>query len=199
MENRFLKAAHWQLFILGFGIPILFQIGFIFLISIRMLNMDETSFAFIFNVMGFANIINILLVIIPLFGWLWSVGTKFYSKLPKGINMKLGIFKRCLIYSFVYIILFSVLLVLSVPMLIMATAVTSSMFLLISGLHLLTIFGVGYAVFFVAKTIKSVEMEEAATFNDFIGEFFMIMFFPIGIWFLQPRINKLFEKFEIID
>jgi hypothetical protein len=49
-----------------------------------------------------------------------------------------------------------------------------------------------YILYFVAKTMKSVEMQKTVTFNDYAGEFFLIWFFPIGIWFLQPRINKIF-------
>jgi hypothetical protein len=28
-------------------------------------------------------------------------------------------------------------------------------------------------------------------FKDFVGEFFLVWFFPIGVWILQPTINKL--------
>jgi hypothetical protein len=33
-----------------------------------------------------------------------------------------------------------------------------------------------------------------ATPNDYIGEFFLFWFFPIGIWFIQPRINNIVSK-----
>ena len=34
-------------------------------------------------------------------------------------------------------------------------------------------------------------------FSDFAREFFMILFYPIGIWIIQPRINKLSPLYEI--
>lgn len=44
-----------------------------------------------------------------------------------------------------------------------------------------------------AKTIKIVEVQKSVKFVDFAGEFFLLWFFPIGIWFLQPKIKKLAE------
>lgn len=41
-----------------------------------------------------------------------------------------------------------------------------------------------------AKTIKTVELQKKVTFSDFAGEFFLLWFSPIGIWILQPKINK---------
>lgn len=64
---------------------------------------------------------------------------------------------------------------------------------LIIPLHLFSIFCMLFALYFIAKALKSVEIMKQARFNDFIGEFFLFWFFPIGIWFLQPRINKLFD------
>lgn len=46
-------------------------------------------------------------------------------------------------------------------------------------------------MYFVAKTITSVEMKKESHFSDYIGDFFLIWFFPVGIWFVQPRINKI--------
>lgn len=43
----------------------------------------------------------------------------------------------------------------------------------------------------VAKTIKMAELQRKVTFNDFVGDFFFMLVFPIAIWFLQPRINKI--------
>jgi hypothetical protein len=57
--------------------------------------------------------------------------------------------------------------------------------------HFLSIFCIFYCIYFVAKTIKTVELQRAVKFKDFVGEFFLVWFFPIGVWILQPTINKL--------
>ena len=58
-------------------------------------------------------------------------------------------------------------------------------------LHLFSMFCMFYLLYFVSKTLKTVELKREVTFSDFLGEFFMIWFFPFGIWIIQPRINKL--------
>jgi hypothetical protein len=53
-----------------------------------------------------------------------------------------------------------------------------------------------YTLWFNAKTFKSVELQREALIGDYIGEFFLLWYFPIGIWFIQPRINKIFGSVE---
>jgi hypothetical protein len=48
-----------------------------------------------------------------------------------------------------------------------------------------------FCIYFNAKLIKSVELKKEAKFEEFIGDFFLILFFPIGIWLIQPRLNKI--------
>ncbi|WP_238388512.1 hypothetical protein, partial [Christiangramia aestuarii] len=66
--------------------------------------------------------------------------------------------------------------------------------LFIIPLHLFSMFCMFYLLYFVSKTIKTVELKRSVTFSDFVGEFFMIWFFPIGVWFIQPRINKIISN-----
>jgi hypothetical protein len=49
-------------------------------------------------------------------------------------------------------------------------------------------------MYFAAKTLKTVELKREATFSDFVGEFFLIWFNFIGIWILQPKINKIIQS-----
>ncbi len=47
---------------------------------------------------------------------------------------------------------------------------------------------------FPAKTIKTIELGKKASLGDYLGDFFLILFLPIGIWFLQPRVKKIIES-----
>jgi hypothetical protein len=58
-------------------------------------------------------------------------------------------------------------------------------------LHLFAMFCIFYCLYFVAKTIKTAELQREVSFSDFVGEFFMLWFYPIGIWILQPKINQI--------
>jgi hypothetical protein len=63
--------------------------------------------------------------------------------------------------------------------------------LIIFPVHLFSMFCIFYLMYKAAKTIKIAEVQKPVKFVDFAGEFFLLWFFPIGIWFLQPKINKL--------
>lgn len=58
-------------------------------------------------------------------------------------------------------------------------------------MHLFSMFCLFYCLYFVAKTIKTAELQKETSFGDFAGEFFLIWFYPIGIWFIQPKINRI--------
>jgi hypothetical protein len=60
--------------------------------------------------------------------------------------------------------------------------------------HLFSMFCMFYCLYFISKELKAVEWQRPVTFSVYTGEFFLIWFFPIGIWFIQPRINKLSEE-----
>ena len=44
-----------------------------------------------------------------------------------------------------------------------------------------------------AKTLKLLETKDEIDINDYFGDIFRLLFWPIGIWTIQPRINKLIE------
>jgi len=47
---------------------------------------------------------------------------------------------------------------------------------------------------FASKSLVMVETGRRAKFYDYAGPFFLMWFFPIGIWFIQPRINRLYSQ-----
>ena len=47
---------------------------------------------------------------------------------------------------------------------------------------------------FSAKAIKQNELKKDLKFTDYLNEFFLIAFLPIGIWIIQPKMNKMMKK-----
>ena len=45
---------------------------------------------------------------------------------------------------------------------------------------------------FISKSLALAETGKPVSFYDYSGPFFLIWFFPLGIWFVQPRINRLY-------
>jgi len=42
-----------------------------------------------------------------------------------------------------------------------------------------------------ARTLKGLEARREIDINDYFGDIFLFLFWPIGAWVIQPRINKL--------
>lgn len=63
--------------------------------------------------------------------------------------------------------------------------------MLFMALSLFVTFCAFYQYWFIAKTIKTAELQRDVKFSEYVGEFFLVWFYPIGVWILQPTINKL--------
>lgn len=64
--------------------------------------------------------------------------------------------------------------------------------ILILPFHLLATYCVFFNLNFVSKSLVLAEAGRAVSFNDYAGPFFLLWFFPLGIWFIQSRINRLY-------
>lgn len=120
-----------------------------------------------------------ILLGIPFYLWLWSIGTKLQNNAQERSGLKLLLFKISILYPITYFVF--------------------AIFNLHSGgdfimpLHFSAMISTLYAILFSAKTLKSAELNREAFISDYLGDFFLLWFFPIGIWIIQPKINKMVE------
>jgi len=181
--TKLLTLKHWQLFCLLFGLPFIFQ--FVYAGTI-VVNQGAAVYFWIFPII-------MILFISLFFGWLYALSTNLHKKLPATVPMNLSLFKTFLIIPAVY------LLAISIGMLSMFSTITPDnppnpvIIVMILPVHLFSMFCIFYCFYFNAKALRAVELQRPVTFSDFSGEFFLIWFYPVGIWLLQPRINKLFD------
>lgn len=197
---RFLRAKHWQLFLLTFGIPMIFQfimMGTMFA-SIGTGNEPDPSTFF-----SFFSVFPILMIIFvgTFFGWFWSIAIGLQNKVPANVKMKTGTFKVFFFIPIVYMLFFLIgfgVIINGLSGTVESGAqpdpglIFGSMAVILP-LHLFSMFCIFYCLYFVSKTFKTVELQREATFSDFAGEFFLIWFYPIGIWIVQPKINKMVD------
>lgn len=180
----FLRAKHWQIFTLLIIIPSCLQI---FLIA-------NKDFDFMLKVLPAVG----LIYIVVFFTWLWTIGTRLHSKLPESRRSNLKLFKFLLLVPTIYILGISIyismramgLIVSDNPPLLIMNDIIKEVF----PLHILSMFCLFYVLWNNAKTIKSIELQRPVSFGEFTNEFFLLWFFPIGIWIMQPRINKMTEQ-----
>jgi hypothetical protein len=175
-----LKIKHWQLFLLLFGIPMSLQTVFITSMISGGGRDSNYSFIVLFPII-------MILYVGGFFGWFWSVVVGLQSKVPADVKMKVGKFKIFFLIPLIYIIFI-------IGFLVSGFAPHPAIFALIIPLHLFSMFCMFHNLYFVAKTYKTVELQREVIFSDFAVEFFLIWFFPIGVWFIQPRLNKFVEN-----
>lgn len=201
LSNLFLKAKHWQLFLLMFGIPILSQM---FVMGNMISQIGENNPPDMSFMLKYFSLLPFIMVLFlgTFFGWFWSIAIGLKHKIPQDIKMKTTKFKIFFFIPLVYILLFVTLLGISMSWIV--TGVNSGiqpdfvnigLFIsIIFPLHFFSMFCIFYCFYFVAKTIRTIELQRECSFSDFAGEFFLIWFYPIGIWIIQPRINKIAEE-----
>jgi hypothetical protein len=182
--KKFLTFKHWQLFGLLLVIPMIFQF-------VMMGTLVTNSNPSIMQI-GFP--IVMILYMGLFFSWFYVLGTNLYKKLPSTVTMSLIKFKIFLVIPVIYTIFFSVFMAGMFSNISTGVPPTPGIFALIFPIHLFVMFCIFYCLYFIAKVLKSVEWQKPVTFSDFAGEFFLIWFFPIGIWIIQPRINKMFDS-----
>ena len=184
MIEKFLKAKHWQIFIAIFIIPYSLQF-----LAMTITNNDQDK------IMDFTPFI-IVVFFLGLFGWLWSIAIGLKEKIPTGIKMKTKKFKIFLLIPLIYMPVAFKLFDLLFDSVEKSNGEVNGLmmgifFAIIFPLHILSIFGFLYSFYYVAKTYKTVELQREVSFSDFAGDFFLLLFFPIGVWIIQPNINKM--------
>jgi hypothetical protein len=70
---------------------------------------------------------------------------------------------------------------------------TTMIALIIVPLHLISMFCIFMSLRYAVKIMKSVELGRMAKVADYIGDFMLVWMMPIGVWIVQPRLNKLVE------
>ncbi|MDF3029119.1 MAG: hypothetical protein K0S23_3426 [Fluviicola sp.] len=200
MNSIFLRAKHWQLFVPLVAIPFVTFIIFGFAVAIILLGHpskgpEDTVWIFYFFPLLF-----ILCGFIQ-FAWFWNVITKLNPLVPT----RRGRFpmRRIKLFFFIPIIYFC-LVPFFVAFVVNTTAISNPgvgqmlqlgiLGFLVFILHFFSIFCILHTIYFAAKTIRSAELKRNASFSNFAGDFFLIWIFPVGIWFIQPRINALLNK-----
>lgn len=202
---------HWKLFILVFGIPfagmMIAMIGTIFMA----VSQREPEPATFIPIMIVFPLIGLFGAVVQLY-WMWSMATGLQSYMHPDMR-KLRV-KRFKVFFFIPWIYFAVFMS---TIIIITTQIEPSdngdpsdilwaipLFILAFLMHFFSMFCIFYTLYFIAKTLVSAELQREAHFSDYIGDFFLIWFFPVGVWFIQPRVNKIvsegqFSHYEVID
>jgi hypothetical protein len=113
------------------------------------------------------------------FVWFWIIGSFLTSLVKPSLKMSSRVFRFALIFPPLYW-----LLAVGIPQMTMLTT-------LIGGFCAVCCFG--YVLYFVSKNLVLVEKGARASFLECAEPFGLLLFFPLGIWILQSRVNRIAE------
>jgi len=161
VASYFLRAKHWQIFILVLGV----------------------YFVGMFSKGGLVAGLVMTLSALGFFLWFSSMGSFFNSIVQPELRMKSAFFRVALIFPPCYFVFF------------IATFENSSPGSLgvILPLHVFAMVCMFYLLYFVSKSLVLAETSKPASFYDYAGPFFLLWFFPVGVWIVQPRVNRLYS------
>lgn len=177
MTDIFLKMKHWLLFVLSVALPAIF----IVIISCDSVPLRNFQFGFI--------LLSALLLTGTLSLWLFAIGSKC-SEIPiNGKIKKSGLFHINTVIQFLSIAIFSIcLLKLSQT----RNDGEGTLIFLISALNLFICFiTILINQFIVSKALKSVLLGREIKFGENSLLLLGFLFFPIGLWYIQPKVNQI--------
>lgn len=178
ISDFFLRAKHWLIFLLLLGSIVCGQVAIVIYAAAGPLSPEEMFSARFTLVM----LLSTLLAAAPLFSWLWAAGSLLSDLQERRLQLNLKFFRFAVAFPMPYMCLFFFVFQSSHP----------EAFLVIFPLHLFAVFCIFYSMYFVSKNLSQVEVGRRATFSDYAGYFFLIWLYPVGIWVIQPKINRLY-------
>lgn len=178
-----LNARHWQIFLLTIGLIIL--VNYAGSVAGRATHQFGPA-----RILG--SQIAMVIYMCALLGWIRAIVFGLQSHIPPGAEINTGIFRILSIVPFVFIFAFAVMVSFKVmaPGLIHVTNPVAVVILFVL-FPVFSMFCIFYSMYYSAKALKSVELQRRVNFGDCFGEIFLTWFFPIGVWILQPRINRI--------
>jgi hypothetical protein len=188
LMKRFLLAKSWQLFLAVFVVPFSIFISGLF-VPLHVLNG-----AYFF----FAIPIAVVLSQMVIYSWMWSVGHILFKALNLSLFFTNGTFRFFIAIPVAIIFLILIFwlwgaTILGLGQFSMANILTG-MLVFVVPLEILFMASQFYCFYFVAKVIKTAETDKVVSFENFSTEFIWLILFPVGIWFIQPRVNRVVAK-----
>lgn len=169
--NSILNLKHWQMFLILCSV---YAISIFFL-----LNVFSIDRVLALQISVYSAVISLILF----FSWVLVIGI-YLNKIPDNPHH----FRAPIL---IFAVLCSMIgyIKLNIDRLEQEGLFTQNFFSML--LPLFVFFGIFYTFYNVPKSLKSIELGREAVFSEWIIDAFLLFTFPIGVWFIQPRLNKI--------
>ena len=168
-----LSVKHWLLFGAMFGIQLV----------LKFLYLKPPSDGDISNYL-LINAVGVAISFIIFFIWIWSISVTLGSKAKLEEKLNPIPFKIC----------FSIIIVNTIASVAFIIYFVSIANYVMPILALITMALIIYCLLFTARSLKSIELGKVVSMSDSVGDFFLLFIFPVGVWFIQPRVNNVWSK-----
>jgi len=195
IQDFFTKLKAWQIFLLLIGLMIIGQVVFTLQIAElanNKMTQEEAMAAFHrvvwifgFFMVGFSALF---------FGWFWSCGLAANRSVPEAQRMSAKWFQAAVTYALLYVPFYMIMFMLPNED---GTAGNLQLMAILFPLHLFAMFCMFYLMYFFATNLARAQNNGQPDASATVGYFFGLWFYPIGIWFIQPKINRLVAKDDI--
>lgn len=169
----FLRLRHWELFLM-----LVLPTALCLLLRIPLEGLVIASIA--------------LFLMLVLFAWMFSIGAWANRLLPPERRRGLLLYGAGFILPVVYLLMYIILVL---PVIESGTPPEQPPLWMLP-MHLLSMAGIFYGLWFTAKQFKSLQAKEDADFLIFSSMFFLLFIFPFGVWIIQPSVNQLFARLD---
>jgi len=125
-------------------------------------------------------------LVVLLYGWIWTICVVANSALHENVQRPFRLARWGMPFAILYIAL--IISILPRIATVDPFPAARGVFIL---LHLAATFYVFYAVVFAARSLASLGNTQFAGFGRIFLFFLAIIYFPVGLWWIQPRLNSI--------
>jgi hypothetical protein len=178
IESFFVRAKHWQIFLL-----------FVVVFAVAYFPVIDNLTAALKSPEGSAVTLLLTEVATVVAGWcfllwLWSLGSFLSAVVPAALKPKKRFFLLATVYAAIY-----------VPVsMVFFHSIDSKLFVATLPLPFLGLLCMFYSLYFVGKSLVMAETGKPAKFYDWAGPAMLLWMCLIGVWIIQPRVNRLYAQ-----
>ncbi len=187
IENFFTHLKAWQLFLLMVAIPLVVQFTAMRMVmgTLDSESTPEDAFQLFQQLWGTLSGLMAIFMLIIL-GWFWSCGIELNRRIDPSNRKKTTLFKTAVIFPLIYMPFFMVVFSPG-PHPPDSFGFTG----IITLLHMFSMFCMFYLLYFVSWSLATVLNQSGQKVRNHSVYFFALWFYPVGIWLVQPKINKI--------
>lgn len=171
----FLRLRHWLIFLLTYGL---------FVVVYAVLFISDRFLSLAIDTDSWLRLVLLIQAISLVFAnfWKYAIGTRLHQRQH---------YNSFLLLIFRWVLYFSTLFDAARFVVFPAIGYDEGSFG--QPVAIISIVGSIYCAFFNARMLNSVELQRDTSFKDLLGDFLAFIFYPIGVWWIQPRVNKIFN------